>query len=97
MESSGMQHSNGGGLRLSFAEHELKVGPMSPERRRELLADGVCSVSPEAEDITGLKKSKLYELMQRGDLPYCKIGGARRIPRRALIELLDKCLVVKGA
>ena len=34
-----------------------------------------------------------YELMARGDLPYTKLGRARRIPKKALIELAAKHLV----
>lgn len=78
---------------MSWFEYERKVEKLSPERKRELLADGVCSLE-EAKAFTGLKRTKLYDLMAVGELPYVKIGGARRIPRRALVELLERNLVV---
>jgi excisionase family DNA binding protein len=57
-----------------------------------LMADGLTSVS-EAGRFLGLSRTTLYELMDAGELPYCKIGGARRIPRKALVALAKKCLV----
>lgn len=55
-------------------------------RREELVADGLMDVSG-AEAFTGIKKSLLYRLMERGELAYTKIGRRRLIPRRALVEL----------
>lgn len=63
--------------------------------RRDLVADGLLSV-PDAEAFSGLKKSTLYLLMADGSLPYCKVGAARRIPRRALVEFLARNLVIRG-
>jgi excisionase family DNA binding protein len=48
----------------------------------------------EASKFLGLCRASLYVLMERGELAYCKIGGARRIPRKSLIDLAEKCLVV---
>lgn len=59
----------------------------------ELVRDGVLRVS-EAEKIAGVGKSLLYEEMAAGRLPYLKIRGARRIPRRALEEWLAGYLMV---
>ncbi|MEW6457622.1 MAG: helix-turn-helix domain-containing protein [Bacillota bacterium] len=64
--------------------------------RRELAADGFMSVH-EAELFSGLKKSKLYALMAAGELPYARIGAARRIPKRALIEFLARNIVLRNA
>lgn len=64
------------------------------EKREFLVMDGLLSVA-DAENFSGLKKSKLYALMATGELVYVKIGSARRIPRRALIELLARALVVR--
>ncbi len=61
------------------------------EREEELVADGLVRVA-EAQEFSGLSRSKLYELMEAGDLAYVKIGRARRIPRRALIELAARNL-----
>jgi len=60
----------------------------------DLVKDGLVDAS-EASQFTGLGKTKLYELMTNGTLPYVKIGAARRIPRRALIELMSQNLVRK--
>jgi excisionase family DNA binding protein len=37
-----------------------------------------------------LSRSKVYELMGDGTLPFKKIGKSRRIPRWAMIELATK-------
>jgi len=60
----------------------------------ELLKEGLLTVR-EAEQFSGWRKSSLYKFMERGDLAYVKIGAARRIPKRALIEFLAKNLVVR--
>ncbi len=57
-----------------------------------MLSEGLLDVR-EAENFSGLKKSKLYNLMQTGELAYVKIGSARRIPRKALVNLMAKNLV----
>jgi excisionase family DNA binding protein len=49
-----------------------------------LLAEGLISVS-EAAEFLGVSRSMVYVLMEDGQLPYVKIGRARRIPRRALL------------
>lgn len=67
-----------------------------PDVRKELAADGFLTVH-EAENFSGLRKSKLYGLMSAGELAYAKIGSSRRIPRRALIEFLAKSIVMRNA
>ncbi|HET7559933.1 MAG TPA: helix-turn-helix domain-containing protein [Limnochordia bacterium] len=54
--------------------------------REELVADGLVDVG-DAESFTGLKKSKLYQLMESGELPFVTLGRRRLIPRRALVQL----------
>ena len=41
----------------------------------------------EAADFLRLSRSNLYALMERGELPFVKLGRSRRIPRRAVIAL----------
>ncbi len=60
--------------------------------RHELVEEGLLTIA-EAEKFTGLKKSTLYKLMERGDIPYAKIGSARRIPKVGLAHYLQKCLI----
>jgi excisionase family DNA binding protein len=62
------------------------------ERKQAIVADGLCSV-PDAAQFTGLSRSTLYGLMDKGEIPFCKIGKNRRIPRAALVELAAKSLV----
>jgi excisionase family DNA binding protein len=56
-----------------------------------VVADGLVSVA-EACEFLGVSRSSLYVLMDKGSLKYCKIGGARRVPRRALVELAERSL-----
>ena len=51
-----------------------------------LVEDGLVTVS-EAAAFLRLSRSNLYLLMERGELPFVKIGRSRRIPRRALVQL----------
>jgi excisionase family DNA binding protein len=52
----------------------------------DLVADGLAAMR-EAIQFTGVSRSTIYQLMESGHLAYVKIGRARRIPRRALVEL----------
>ena len=62
---------------------------------RPLVQEGAVSVT-DAVTFTGLHRSKLYTLMEAGELAYIKVGRARRIPRRALIELLARFVVARA-
>ena len=42
----------------------------------------------EAAQVTGIRRTKIYELIASGQLRSVKIGKARLIPREALEELL---------
>jgi excisionase family DNA binding protein len=42
---------------------------------------------------TGIARSNLYEAMRKGELPYSQPGRRRLIPRRALVDLLQKHMV----
>jgi excisionase family DNA binding protein len=57
-----------------------------------ITADGLMSVR-EAAEFLQVCVATVYNLCERGDLPYCKIASARRIPRRALIELAERNLI----
>lgn len=45
---------------------------------------------PEAVEVSSLSRSRLYELMDRGDLEFVKIGRSRRIPVDALESLVER-------
>jgi excisionase family DNA binding protein len=51
-----------------------------------LVEDGLVTVS-EAAGFLRLSRSTLYTMMDSGEIAYVKIHRARRIPKRALIEL----------
>ena len=55
--------------------------------KEELVADGMLSVD-EAMEFLSVSRSHLYELMDRREIPWAKIGRSRRIPRKALIEFV---------
>jgi excisionase family DNA binding protein len=61
-----------------------------------LVGDGFVDVA-EAGRFLHLSRAKLYQLMDDHELPYAKFGKARRIPRRALLEYANRCLVGVGA
>ena len=50
-----------------------------------IVEDGLVTVKA-ASKFLGVGRTMLYQEMEAGRLPYCKIGRARRIPRRALLE-----------
>jgi excisionase family DNA binding protein len=52
----------------------------------DVVADGLMTI-PDAAQFLCVSKSKLYELMDGGELEFVKLGRSRRIPRRALVEL----------
>lgn len=59
--------------------------------RAEIVVEGLVSVF-EAARFLSLSRSKVYNLMESGELRFVKLGRARRIPRRALIELAARHL-----
>ena len=60
-------------------------GSARPDRSA-LVADGLMTIQ-EAAEFLSVSRSKLYELMDNGELIFVKLGRSRRIPRRALIDL----------
>ncbi len=57
----------------------------------DLVADGLSTVR-EAAGFLRLSRSTVYTLMDRGELPFVKLGRSRRIPRRAVIQLAARAL-----
>lgn len=51
----------------------------------------------EAAAFLGVSRAKLYQMMDRGELAYAKVGRCRRIPKKALLEYAEGCLVSSGA
>jgi excisionase family DNA binding protein len=44
----------------------------------------------------GLSRSYIYELMERGELVYVKVGRSRRIPHHAVLQLAARHLVERA-
>ncbi len=44
----------------------------------------------EVSRLTGLSRSKTYELLQSGELPCVRIGKSVRVPMRALREWIEE-------
>ena len=61
--------------------------------RERLVSDGLATVN-EAARFLSLGRSKVYDEMNAGRLVSCKIGGARRIPWRALREFARDSLML---
>ena len=57
-----------------------------------VVGDGFVGVA-QAGEFLGLSRAKLYQLMDNQELIYAKFGKARRIPRRALVEYANRCLI----
>lgn len=60
-------------------------------KKENLVEDGLVSLT-NAMAFLSVGRSTLYELMDKGFLPYAKIGRSRRIPKRALIHLAQATL-----
>jgi excisionase family DNA binding protein len=46
----------------------------------------------EAAEVLGISRSKLYELLRRGDLPSVRIDGSRRVATSVLRAYVDSLL-----
>jgi excisionase family DNA binding protein len=61
----------------------------------ELMADGLDRI-PEAAQFLKVSATTIYQLMSQGRLAYVKLGKARRIPHRAVVELAAASLVSRS-
>jgi excisionase family DNA binding protein len=66
------------------------------EQRLETVGDG-CLTILEACEFSGLGRSFIYSEMDKGKLPYVKLGKRRLIPRKALQRYLESGLVTPWA
>jgi excisionase family DNA binding protein len=53
----------------------------------ELVQDGLISVAQAARFLS-VSRSTMYKLMDSGNIRYLKVGRARRVPRKALIDFV---------
>jgi excisionase family DNA binding protein len=70
----------------------LEESSMAETLTRAIVEDGLDTVES-AKAFLQVSRSFLYGLMEAGKLEYVKLGKARRIPRRALIDLAARGLV----
>jgi excisionase family DNA binding protein len=56
-----------------------------------MLEEGLRTLQ-EAQAFTRLSRSTIYSLMEKGELPFVKIGRRRLLPYRGLIELVARGL-----
>lgn len=83
----------------SFFDRRLGRRRVDPRRtvdsasdsHERIVKEGLIDVL-EASAFLGLSRTSLYDLMDRGELRYVKIGRSRRIPRIALVELAAKSM-----
>lgn len=45
---------------------------------------------PEAVRLTGLSRSRLYQLMRTGDIEFIKVGGSTLLPYEALRSFIER-------
>ena len=69
----------------------IKPKPDADETAADMVEDGLMTVM-EAAAFLRLSRSKLYGLMDAGELRYVKLGRSRRVPRRCVIELAARAL-----
>lgn len=76
-------------MNMSETGTTLRDGVYEPE---SLLDDGAVTVS-DAVAWSGMGRTRLYDAMASGDLPFVQKGRRRLIPRKALRQLLADSLV----
>lgn len=65
----------------------LRNGSGQPEDSRPLV-ERLLYRPAEAAEALGVSRSKMYELMNRGDIPWVLVGHSRRVPVDALRQLI---------
>lgn len=65
---------------------------MEPDDREKVCREGAVSVA-EACRLLGIKRTKLYAMMNALDIRYCKLGSRRVIPRAEITRTLAGALV----
>jgi excisionase family DNA binding protein len=51
----------------------------------------------EAAEVIGIGRSKMYELLARGEMPSMRVGGSLRVPLAQLREWVDRKVEESGA
>jgi excisionase family DNA binding protein len=72
-----------------------RTNALPPDQLEALLADGV-ETPKSAAAFLRVSLAKIYQMMASCELEYTRLGRCRRIPRRALIDLLARGLVTRN-
>lgn len=72
--------------RMEVTASSERVGVTQCGVTRLLRVNEVCK-------LLGLSRTKVYELMETGELVYCRFGTARRVPLAAVQALIDRATV----
>ena len=54
--------------------------------RDEVVGDGLLAISDACAFLGGVSRAFLYSEMERGHLPFVKIGRRRMVPRKGLVS-----------
>lgn len=71
----------------TMAIQECRKSRMSSNEN--LCALGLLTV-PEAASFLRISRSKLYLLMKNGELPFVRLGGCRRVPKLAVVQIAER-------
>jgi len=69
--------------------------PRTTDDANDRLDSGLQPVSKVARFLS-LSRSKVYSLMEAGELPYVKLGKSRRVRWADVLELVARNTVVRG-
>jgi excisionase family DNA binding protein len=61
--------------------------------REPTKASPIAYTVPDAAEAVGMSQAFLYQRMERGELPYVKMGARRLIRRQDLLDWVDRGLV----
>ena len=74
-----------------MSAQQLRVNAEQSTNGEDLVAEGLLTIVETAAFLS-ISRSKLYELMDNGELQFVKLGRSRRVPRRAVVELAARGL-----
>ena len=72
-----------------MSTHPLRINDADPQDREALCGDGLLTVR-EAAEFLSISRSKLYEMMDNGELNFVKLGRCVRYRRSDLDQYLDR-------
>lgn len=78
------------------ADPEHKTGRADPARQRDITIHPLCVRIPMAVQMLGVCRTKVYHLIQRGELETVKIDGSTLITTRSLEAFVDRHARIRG-